>query len=79
MLFEPRSYSQVGNTEVVTLDERPLLLDDLVKTNVRVEAGLNLREDCNGSVGTTAAMFPSVMSNLLRIRKRKLSTYPKMP
>ena len=39
--------SQVGGGDVVALDERTLLVDDLVDTIVRVEVGLNVLEQCD--------------------------------
>lgn len=38
----------------MTGDERLLELDDLVETDVGVEVGLDLGEDRDGAVGTTA-------------------------
>ena len=46
--------SQVGGGDVVALDERTLLVDDLVDTIVRVEVGLNVIEESDRSIGTSA-------------------------
>ena len=48
-------YVQVSNGEIVASDEWLLELDDLIKTNVRVEVCLDLGEDGDRSVGTTTA------------------------
>ena len=47
---------QVGVREVVAGLERRLEGDDLVETDVRVEARLDLREDRDGAVSTSSTM-----------------------
>ena len=48
--------SQVGGGDVVALDERTLLVNDLVDTIVRVEVGLNVREEGDRPVGPSASI-----------------------
>ena len=48
------SYVQVSGGEVVALDELPLFVDDLIDTKVRVEVGLNVIEESDRSIGTSA-------------------------
>ena len=55
--------SQVSRSEVVALDEGTLLVDDLVYTIVRVEVGLDVLEESNRAVGTSAAMGALGMHN----------------
>ncbi len=46
---------QVGGGEVVAGDERPLLVDDLVDTEVGVEVGLDVLKKGNGAVSTSTS------------------------
>lgn len=48
---------QVGDAQIAALQEWLLNSDDLVKTDVGVELGLNIGEDDNGAVGTTTAVM----------------------
>ena len=57
------NYLQVSGGEVVALDEGALLVDDLVDTIVRVEVGLDVLEESNRAVGTSAAMGALGMHN----------------
>ena len=47
---------EVGGGEVVPLDERPLLVDDLVDAVVGVEVGLDVLEDGNRSVSASTSV-----------------------
>ena len=59
---------EVGGGEVVPLDERPLLVDDLVDTVVGVEVGLDVLEDGNRSVSASTSVRMSARSGDMSIR-----------
>ena len=48
--------SQVGGGDVVALDERTLLVDDLVDAEVGVEVGLDVLKDSDRTVCAAAAV-----------------------
>ena len=52
----PRLNVQVSNTHTAPLLEGPERLDDLIKTDVRVESGLNVREDHDGTISSATTM-----------------------
>ncbi len=51
---------EVGGGDVVASDERGLLVDDLVTTEVGVEVGLDILEEGDGTVGTSTSVCSSV-------------------
>ena len=66
---------EVGGGDVVTLDERPLLVDDLVDTEVGVEVGLDVLEEGDGTVGAST----SVRSSAQFERRARKCTNPNWP
>ena len=60
---------EVGGGEVVPLDERPLLVDDLVDTVVGVEVGLDVLEDGDRSVSASTSVRMSARSSNISSRE----------
>ena len=46
---------QVAGSDVVPLNKRPLFVDDLVNAQVGMEVGLDVLEECDGTVSSSSS------------------------